>query len=51
MNKMANFAILRPLVSHVSEIVKTSNFFWYILRWTRLRKKKIKFIGHAVPEI
>ena len=31
-NKMAIFAILRPLVRHVSEMVETSNFFWYILR-------------------
>ena len=36
---MAIFAILRPLVSNVPEIVEISNFFWYILRWTRLHKK------------
>ena len=50
-NKIAIFAILRPLVSHVPERVETSIFFWYILRWTRLHKKNFKFLGQGVPEI
>ena len=49
--KLAEIAIFSLLITHVPEIVETSIFFWYILRWTRLHKKFFKFLGQAVPEI
>ena len=48
---MAEIPIFSPLVTHVPEVGKTSNFFWYILRWTRHHKKNFKFLGQKGSEI